>query len=70
VLNLVRQSHGGKLYDSSYKSRFRGTGPHADLLRQRFKLALKRLGLNRRPWDFNTSLFKPPPQAGDQLSLL
>jgi len=70
VLNLVRQSHGGKLYDSSYKSRFRGTGPHADLLRQRFKLALKRLGLNRRPWDFNTKLFKPPPQAGDQLSLL
>lgn len=70
VLNLVRQSHGGKLYDSSYKSRFRGTGPHADLLRQRFKLALSKLGLNRRPWDFDTSLFKPPPRAGDQLSLL
>jgi len=70
VLSLIRQSHGGELSDSSFKSRFRGTGPHADLLRQRFKLALKRLGLNRRPWDFDTTLFRPPPRAGDQLSLL
>ena len=70
VLSLIRQSHGGKLYDSDFKSRFRGTGPHADLLRQRFALSLKRLGLNRRPWDFDVSLFQAPPQAGDQLTLL
>jgi hypothetical protein len=50
----------------------RGTGPYADLLRKRFKLATRRLNLDsyRNRWEFDFSLFKPPPAAGDQLSLL
>ena len=73
VLELIRGVRGGEqLYDSTFGERMRGTGPYADLLRKRFKLAIRRLNLDsyRNRWEFNFSLFKPPPAAGDQLSLL
>jgi len=47
-----------------------GTGPYADLVKQRFTLALRRNGLTRRKIALETSLFRPPPAPGDQLSLL
>ena len=48
VMSLVRQSRGGKDYDSRFGSRMRGEGQFAQLLAQRFQLACKRLGFNRR----------------------
>ena len=48
VLALVREMRGGRLYDSRFGIRQSGTGPHADMLAQRFAVALKRLGLDRR----------------------
>ena len=44
----------------------------AELLRTRFRLARKRLGLDayKARWDLDLALFKPPPKAGDQLTLL
>jgi hypothetical protein len=48
----------------------RGTGPFADLLDTRFKLACKKLGLNRREQiSTNARKFRVPPQTGDQFSL-
>ena len=72
VLELVRTMRGGELYDSSWGERMRGTGPYAELLRRRFQVARKRLGLDRASarWNFDLTLFKPPPRAGDQLTLL
>jgi DNA repair photolyase len=73
VLELIRGVRGGdQLYDSTFGERMRGTGPYADLLRKRFKLAIRRLNLDsyRNRWEFDFSLFKPPPAAGDQLRLL
>jgi DNA repair photolyase len=70
VLSLVRQSRGGALYRSAFGERMRGTGPYADMLAKRLELARRRLGLDRRRWDLRTDLFRPPPRAGDQLSLL
>ncbi|MWV14883.1 PA0069 family radical SAM protein [Pseudomonas sp. L-22-4S-12] len=68
VLSLIRQSRGGELYDSRFGQRFRGQGVFAELLAQRFALALKRLGLNRREgFALDCSQFAPP---GGQLSLL
>ncbi len=32
VLSLIRQTRGGKLYDSDYSQRRRGTGAYADLI--------------------------------------
>ncbi len=72
VLDLIRDLRGGALYDSTFGKRMRGEGPYAELLRRRFQLARKRLGLDayKARWDLDLALFKPPPQAGDQLTLL
>jgi DNA repair photolyase len=68
VMSLIRQSRGGKNYDSRFGSRMRGEGPFADLLAQRFRLARRKLSLDRRDSeDLDCSLFCPP---GAQLSLL
>ncbi len=60
VLSLVRQTRGGKLYDSAWGERMRGQGPYAQLLRQRFGVAIRRLGLNQDRHRLDTSLFKAP----------
>lgn len=68
VMSLIRQSRGGKNYDSRFGSRMRGEGPFADLLAQRFRLASRKLGLDRRDTQgLDCSQFCPP---GAQLSLL
>ncbi|MCA3933240.1 MAG: radical SAM protein, partial [Burkholderia sp.] len=44
----VRDMRGGKDYDSDFSKRMKGEGVWADLLRQRFRQTVKRLGLNER----------------------
>ncbi|MCA8929145.1 MAG: PA0069 family radical SAM protein [Alphaproteobacteria bacterium] len=69
VESLVRQTRGGALYNSGFGERMRGTGPYADLIRQRFRQAAQRFGLDRRAADLRTDLFAPPPAPGQQLQL-
>ena len=69
VMRLVRDTRGGRDYSAQWGARMRGTGPYAELLRQRFRLAVARLGLNRRRHDLDVSQFRRPPRAGDQMSL-
>jgi len=69
VLSLVRQTREGALYRSDFATRMKGTGAYADLLRNRFRLAIKRLGLDRRSWDMDCSRFKVPDAPVKQLSL-
>jgi DNA repair photolyase len=72
VLNQLRETRNGRLYDSEFGTRMRGTGVFADLLGQRFDTACRRLGLDAAdPSDreLDTTLFKPPPAIGEQLSL-
>ncbi|MCG8694088.1 MAG: PA0069 family radical SAM protein [Minwuiales bacterium] len=69
VIRLVREIHGGKDYDATFGKRQVGTGPYADLMRRRFKIACKKLGLGGDRVPLKTDLFKKPDQAGDQLSL-
>jgi DNA repair photolyase len=73
VLMLMREVRGGKLYDSSFFSRQRGTGPYAELIEKRFRLTVKRLGLDGPRAPLRSDLFTPPVlPKGDtrQLSLL
>jgi DNA repair photolyase len=74
VLSLMRDVRGGKLYNSAWFSRQRGTGAYAELIQHRFALAVKKLGLNRERRDLRRDLFRPPapPPKGDarQMSLL
>lgn len=68
VLSLLRQSRGGQLYDARFGKRFRGEGPFAELLAQRFQLACRRLGLQRAQGssELDCSQFAPP---GRQMGL-
>ena len=72
VLGLIRQSRNGKLNAPGFGVRMRGTGPYAEMINKRYKLACKRWALNQRDenWDFDCSLFKPPPRTGDQMQLI
>jgi DNA repair photolyase len=48
VMSRVRDMRGGKDYDASFARRMKGTGLWADLLKQRFDQAVRRVGLNAR----------------------
>ena len=65
VISLVRETHGGKLYDPAFGARMRGTGPYADLLRQRFAKACTRLGLQRRLPPLETAPLRPPRRVDE-----
>ena len=41
VMSLINQTRGGKDYDSQFGIRMRGSGPYAELLRTRFRLAVR-----------------------------
>src|SRR5690625_1832412 len=68
VLNLIRESRGGKLYDSHYGTRMRGEGAYAYLLGKRFSVAVRRAGLDKRSWELNINGFRAPGPQG-QLTL-
>jgi DNA repair photolyase len=71
VLSLVAQCQGGRLYDSAWSTRMTGGGPYAEMLAARFDRACRRIGFRPRTNDaLDTTRFRPPPQAGDQLTLL
>jgi len=46
VMSIVRQSRGGKTYQSGFGQRMRGEGVFADLLATRFKLSCQKLGMS------------------------
>ena len=70
VMTRVRDTRGGKDYDSRFGVRLKGTGAFADAIAQRFALACRRLGLNPREDSLDCSRFRVPVQSGDQLELL
>ena len=49
VMRQVRDLHGGKDYSADWGKRMRGQGHYAELIKQRFRAACKRYGLNQEP---------------------
>jgi len=70
VMALVRSMRGGKDYDSQWNTRMKGTGPYAEMMARRFRLAVKKLGLNQPSKPLVINSFRRPARIGDQLSLL
>jgi DNA repair photolyase len=70
VIAGMRQMRGGRDYDAAFGTRMTGTGPVADLIRQRFRRATRKLGFNDVRLRVDTAKFRPPPAPGDQLTLL
>ena len=68
VMERVRDTRGGKDYDSTFGQRMRGTGPVAELLAKRFRLAVKRLGFPGFPTLDSSGFVAPAPERG-QLAL-
>ncbi|UVA81229.1 PA0069 family radical SAM protein [Pandoraea commovens] len=65
VMSLIEQVRDGKHNSSEFGTRMKGTGLHAELIRQRFHLAARKLGLNQaRPPLRNDQFCVPelPPQ--------
>jgi DNA repair photolyase len=71
VMSLINQARGGKDYDSQFGVRMKGTGAYAELLRARFDLAKRKLGLGDADerYELDTSIFRPPRTDSPQLSL-
>lgn len=73
VIGLLQSMHGGQDYVATFGHRQRGSGPYADQIAQRFKLARRRLGLSEERLALRTDMFVRPlgrPQnAGEQLAL-
>jgi DNA repair photolyase len=65
VLHRIRELRDGRLNDPRFGSRMRGTGPYADLLRRRFEVATRRLGLDRERIVLDTTRFRVPLRPGD-----
>lgn len=75
ILSLVRETRGGKTYDSRFGVRQTGEGVYADLLARRFQVAAARLGLtgtNGRSQKLDCGQFAVPEVVGraKQLELL
>jgi len=70
VISLLRSMHGGRDYSSAFGLRQRGSGPYAELVAQRFRKAMDRLGLGERSLKLRCDLFRRPSPEGRQLRLL
>jgi DNA repair photolyase len=69
VLSLIKQCRGGRMNQAQFGTRMTGTGPYAQLLQQRFALAVKRFGLDKARSPMNLTLFKGAEVTNPQLSL-
>ena len=66
VMARIRDMRGGRENDPQFGSRMKGEGQYAELLRKRFEIACKRLGLNaggRKRLD-STKFRRPDPPQG------
>jgi len=69
VINLIRETRGGKDYDSSWGKRQTGSGPIAWMIGRRFEVACARLGFNSTSVKTTTEHFKPQRPSAEQLDL-
>ena len=71
VMARVREMRGGRDYDARFGARMKGEGVWAQLLEQRFKKAVARLGLNRERLELDLTQFKRPlkPRTDGQIDL-
>jgi DNA repair photolyase len=68
ILNRVRETRGGKLYDSRFGARMRGEGEYASIIQALFDSNLKKLGYpDDSCADERPTTFRRPPRG--QLSL-
>ncbi len=71
VISVLQSMHGGRDYVSEFGIRQRGSGPYAEQIGARFRLAMTRLGMGQRNLaGVRTDLFQRPGKPGTQFQLL
>jgi DNA repair photolyase len=70
VMSQVRAMRGERDNDPEFGTRMHAVGPVAQLIRQRFQLASRRLGFpEERKYSLPTNLFQPPARTHPQMNL-
>lgn len=70
VLNRLRDLHEGELYRAGFGQRQHGSGDYAEMIAQRFRLALKKQAiLAQRSVTLDCGQFRPPAADSSQLPL-
>lgn len=64
IMARIHEMRGGKDYDADFATRMKGSGLWAELIRQRFEKASKRIGFNRERIAMDLTAFRPPGAAG------
>jgi len=70
VMHHIQSMHGGQDYVATFGHRQRGSGPYAELIANRFKLARRRLKLDQPQNALRCDLFASPTVKGGQYRLL
>ena len=69
VLNRIRAVRDGELYRADFKTRMTGTGIFAEQVRQQFRTACRRAGIDGQRPGLSVDSFRVPARAGDQMDL-
>jgi DNA repair photolyase len=69
IERLIRETHGGKLNNSQFGSRMRGTGEIAEQIRRVFQVFAARYHLDGALPEYNRADFRPPKAGNGQLRL-
>jgi DNA repair photolyase len=70
VMSIIQSFRGGRDNDPRFGTRMSGTGPYAQLIKNRFNIACRRLGIEgARDRDLVTTLFRPPRAPTPQMEL-
>jgi DNA repair photolyase len=69
VFKLIRETRGGRDYDSTWGKRMTGGGPVAWMIGRRFELACEKLGFNKQRTRLSTEHFNAPQPVSQQLTL-
>ena len=62
ILNRIREVRGGKLYNSNFGERMRGTGERWAVITKLFELSCRRYGINSEPRNLQANTFRRPQQ--------
>lgn len=67
VMATIQSLRGGSDNDPQFFSRMRGSGPWAELMRTRFRIAVRKHGLDQRSAPLRIDLFRPPDRPQGEL---
>ena len=57
ILNRIKEMHDGKLYQSKFGKRMRGSGEYAKMIENRFRTACRKLGITNKIHVLDESIF-------------